>query len=682
MTPEQWERVSEIFEKALSLDGSAREAYLQGACAEDPAFRPEVDSLLASHMQAGSQFLNTSQEMDGISSETSPNAAIAPGRRIGPYLIDEKIGHGGMGEVFAAAAPMASMKNEWHSNLFGPVTTQLSSLNASAPNARSWRASTIPNIARLLDGGTTDDTIPYLVMELVEGIPIDSYCDSHKLSITERLVLFRQVCSAVQYAHQHLVIHRDIKPSNILVTKDGIPKLLDFGIAKILDASGSTETTLLRPMTPEYASPEQIRGESITTASDVYSLGVVLYQLLTGRSPYRVDSRTPANLANAITGKEPDRPSTSVQRTESISDGVTTRVLSPETVSSTREPSPHRLQQRLRGDLDFILLKALRKEPAQRYVSVDQFTGDIGNHLKGLPVTARRGTWNYRAGKFIRRHKAGVASASLVLLTLISGIIVTVREARIADANRQRAEKRLKDGHRLANSLIFEVHDSIRQLPGATAARKIIIVRAQQYLDGLAQDSQSDPALLQDLAAAYGRLASVQGSPVGANLGDLKSAIPNYRKAVQLLTVCASRDPSNRDILRELVRGYLNLSLALSEAGDRRESKRQLKRPSRSWSHCPALIRPINESNSDSVLFTNGLEVSSQLRMTSTTLWRVTRDPWQFFSNSRKTALPGPNTQSKSRSLTSTSAPFSPFKNNTLLPWTTIALLSPLTKRI
>jgi len=321
-------------------------------------------------------------------------------------------------------------------------------------------------------------------------------------------------------------------------------------------------------MTPEYASPEQLRGEPITTATDVYSLGVVLYQLLTGHSPYRMDTRKPANLAEAITNDEPERPSVAVQRTVNLSLADPSHELNPENVSSTREASPFRLQQRLQGDLDYILLKALRKEPGRRYASVDQFAQDIRNHLEGLPVAARKGTWSYRCGKFVQRHKAGVAAAALVLATLVTGITVTIREARIAEANRQRAEKRFNDVHKLANSLMFEVHDSIRKLPGATAARKLIIERAQQYLDILAQDSQSDPALLRDLAAAYGRLASVQGNALDANLGNRSLSLQDYRRAVELLTTCVSLEPSNRDNLRRLADGYENLALALSHNGD------------------------------------------------------------------------------------------------------------------
>jgi eukaryotic-like serine/threonine-protein kinase len=572
MTPERMEQISEIVEKALALEKEKRRKYLDETCASDSELRGEVESLLDSHEQAGSQFLDVPAMTLDLRSGAD-RVPVRAGRTIGPYLILEEIGHGGMGEVFSAVRADGQYEKKVAIKLVRSGYDTEFILERFRNERQILASLDHPNIARLLDGGTTADGLPYLAMELVEGVPIDEYCDKRKLSVTARLQLFRQVCAAVQYAHQHLVIHRDIKPSNILVTADGAPKLLDFGIAKILDAAGSVEATSLRPMTPEYASPEQIRGEPITTATDVYSLGVVLYQLLTGRSPYQVDARTPAKLADAITKSEPERPSTSVHRSESVMQDGELLALTPEQVSCTREESPVRLQRRLRGDLDFILLKALRKEPPLRYTSVEQFTEDIRRHLEGVPVSARKGTWNYRAGKLMRRHRAGVAAAALVLVTLIGGIVATLRQARIAEANRQRAEKRFNDVHKLANSLMFEVHDSIRQLPGATSARKLILERAQQYLDSLAQDSQSDPSLLRDLAAAYARLASLQGNPVDANLGDSPRALQNYHKAVDLLTVCASLEPSNRDTLRELARAYLNLSLALTRTGDKKGSK-------------------------------------------------------------------------------------------------------------
>ncbi len=552
MNPEQWERISQIFEKALALQGQARESFLNHICAGDAEFRHEVDSLLASHEEAGSHFLNAADGSLG-NADQPRLSAVQPGRRIGPYLVSEEIGHGGMGEVFAASRADGQYEKKVALKLVRSGFDTSFVLERFRNERQILAGLDHLNIARFLDGGTTDDGIPYLVMELVEGAPIDTYCDSRKLSVTQRLLLFRQVCSAVEYAHQRLVIHRDIKPSNILVTKDGIPKLLDFGIAKILDSSGGTEVTSLRPMTPEYASPEQVRGEPISTSSDVYSLGVVLYQLLTGRSPYRVDTRTPGRLEQAITQDEPERPSTSIQRSQTTATNGDSRELTPESVSETRESTPLRLKKRLRGDLDFILLKALRKEQPQRYASVEQFSEDIRRHLEGIPVAARKGTWTYRAGKFIRRHKASVLAAALVFVTLVTAVAVTVRESRIA-------QRRFNDVRKLANSLIFEIHDSIATLPGATKARKLIMDRSLEYLDSLAKESGNDPDLLRELATAYGRIGALQGSPAESNLGDTKSAMVNLQKSLSLRETLARQNPKNSKDQVELAVAYLDYS--------------------------------------------------------------------------------------------------------------------------
>jgi eukaryotic-like serine/threonine-protein kinase len=556
MTPERWERVCEILEKTLSLHGPDRELYLAEACANDSDLRREVESLLASHDKAGTRFLNVDPlSADGLQGEVRP-VSVRVGRRIGPYLVVEEIGRGGMGEVYAAVRADGQYEKRVALKLVRSGYDTRSVIDRFHNERQILAGLDHPNIARLLDGGTTVDGVPYLVMELVQGAPVDSYCDAHKLFVTDRLKLFLQVCSAVQYAHQHLVIHRDIKPSNILVTEEGTPKLLDFGIAKLLDASGSTEATILRPMTPEFASPEQVRGEPITTATDVYSLGVVLYQLLTGRSPYRVKAHTPEKLAQAITNDEPERPSTSVHRvTSETGQGAAVPELSPEAVSNTREASPLRLERRLRGDLDYILLKALRKEPEKRYSSIEQFAEDIRRHLERLPVTARKGTWSYRSGKFIRRNRIGVSAAALVLLTLAGGMAVSWHEARIADANRKRAEKRFNDVRKLANSLIFEIHDSIQGLPGATPSRKLLLDRALEYLNALSQEAGDDVDLQRELAWGYQRLATVQGDSTQSNLGQVSDAAASNRKALALFESLAKANPHN-------VTDQLNLAMA------------------------------------------------------------------------------------------------------------------------
>lgn len=312
MNPERWRQVRKVFDQAVALPLGARDAYLDSECASDPELRKEVDSLLASFNEAGTGFLST-PVVDWRKAMPAPLSKQV-GRRIGAYDILEEIGEGGMGEVYRAARADGQFEKQVAIKLVRGGYDSAAVLDRFRHERQILASLDHPNIARLLDGGTTEDGLPYLVMELIEGTRIDDYCNAHDLNVNDRLQLFLQVCSAVQYAHQRLVIHRDIKPGNILVTKEGVPKLLDFGIAKILDPAGGAEATIAGPLTPGYASPEQIRGEPITTATDVYSLGVVLYQLLVGRSPYPGDTRTPHDFARAICEFEPERPSVAVMR--------------------------------------------------------------------------------------------------------------------------------------------------------------------------------------------------------------------------------------------------------------------------------------------------------------------------------------------------------------------------------
>jgi serine/threonine protein kinase/tetratricopeptide (TPR) repeat protein len=575
MTPEEWQRVRPILESALELEPARRSSFLDGACA-DSFVRREVESLIASHEEAGAEVLNPATPPT-LDLEEEAQFRLPKGKRIGAYEIVEEIAVGGMGAVYRAVRADGEYKQQVALKI---VRSELGAelTGARFKNERQILASLgHANIAKILDGGTTVEGVPFFVMELVEGQRVDRYCDEHKLPTTERLKLFLQVCSAVQYAHQRLIIHRDIKPGNILVNADGVPKLLDFGIAKILassevNAEPEQTISLMRLLTPQYASPEQIKGEPITTASDVYALGVVLYELLTGRTPYHVLTQTSHEISRAVCENEPEKPSTAALRKTVTTDVDGGAAAEGADLSAVREGSSEKLSKRLNGDLDNIVLMALRKEPQRRYASVDQFAQDIRRHLQHLPVLARKDTFGYRTSKFIARHKAGVAIATMVTIALLSLTGITLRQARIARAERARAERRFNDVRKLANSLIFEVHDSISEMPGATAARKLILERAQEYLDDLAKESGNDAELLRELAAAYARLASVLGDGRDANLGNTTKAIENSRKAVELRKAASALQPENRDLRRELAVSYNNLAILIGGQGDGKES--------------------------------------------------------------------------------------------------------------
>ena len=542
MNPERWQRVTQLLDEAIALSDSERSPYLDHACGADSELRREVESLLSSHQRAGTGFLKSPAITLQKGAQPAP---LRVGRRIGAFQIVEEVGQGGMGEVFRAVRADGHYTKEVAIKLVRGGFDTAFVLERFRTERQILATLDHPNIARLLDGGTTEDGIPYLVMELIEGTRIDSFCDERKLSISQRLQLFLQVCAAVQYAHQRLVIHRDIKPGNILVTKEGVPKLLDFGIAKILDPAAETEATLARPMTPEYASPEQIRGEPITTASDVYSLGVVLYQLLTGRSPYRAGAATPHELSVAIAETEPQRASMVVAQPNTVLPDTGDTKGSADLLSSAREGSPAKLRRRLLGDLDNILLMALRKEPQRRYGSVQQFAEDISRHLEGLPITASKGSWRYRAGKFVTRNKVAVTATAAVILALLGGIVMTTRQVRIARAERARAENHFNDIRKLANSLIFDVNDSMADTPGNTNVRKLLLDRAVGYLDKLAQDAGGNVDLQRELAWGYQRLAVVQGSGAESNLGQVSAAEISNRKAMALFEAVAKANPNS-----------------------------------------------------------------------------------------------------------------------------------------
>jgi serine/threonine protein kinase len=563
MTPERWQQVKEVLATALELSPEERAAYLECRYAEDRLLQADIEPLLVSGQQLGDKFLSE-DDLAAAARALPANEMSWVGRRVGAYKVVEQIGEGGMGEVYRAFRADDQYRKEValkfvRAGLFG------SSVFARFKNERQILAGLDhANLAKLLDGGATEEGIPYLVMELIEGLPITDYCARKNLPVRQRLQLFLEVCAAVHYAHQHVIIHRDIKPQNILVTADGIPKLLDFGIAKILEPDSTDSlpdltVTGLQALTPRYASPEQIQGQAMTTATDVYSLGVVLYELLTGLSPYESANLSNQELARVVCEKDLRKPSLAVLQARQ-----------PAGARGFRDISPEKLSKQLGGDLDNIVLMALRKEPSRRYASVKDFQEDIRKHLEDLPVIARNDTVRYRAGKFAVRHKAGVTAAAAVAVVLIAGIIITVREARIAN-------QRFNDVRGLANSLIFDVHDSVKDLPGSTPARKIIVERALQYLNVLAHDSAGDVGLQRELATAYERVGSVQGDYLENNLGDFEGTLTSYKRALELRKQISSVSGDWNDRLA-LAQGYRLVAHQLWANGDPRGARDPIER--------------------------------------------------------------------------------------------------------
>ena len=534
MTAERWHKVRDILYAASQLELGARCGYLNEACSGDSGLRAEVEKLLLALDRSG-EFLEP---------EPSVTSAGSRALRIGPYLVLDEAGHGGMGVVYHAVRD-----DDYRQEVAIKLVKAGAETDFLIGRFRLERQALAmldhPNIARLLDGGTTPDGRPYLVMEWVKGQPITEHCRAHALSLEERLKLFLDVGDAVEHAHRNLVVHRDLKPSNILITAEGRPKLLDFGIAKIFSNEASDEPVTLgaRLLTPDYASPEQVRGEAVTTVTDVYSLGVVLYEILTGSRPLQFDTRTPAEIERMVCTHEPPPPS-AVTATAGI---------------PARE---------LRGDLDNVVLKAMQKEPHRRYGSVNQFCEDIRRHVAGLPVGARKDTFWYRARKFVQRHRAGVAATALVFAAMAAGTATTLWQARVAVRERGRAERRFNDVRKLANSFLFEFYDAIRDLPGSTPARSLLVKRALEYLDSLAGESRQDPSLQREMATAYEKVGEVQGDPMFPNLGDSRGALATFSKALAIRESLSAADPGNHSLKRELADTYESISDILAFSGD------------------------------------------------------------------------------------------------------------------
>jgi serine/threonine protein kinase len=526
MQPERWDQVKTLFAEALEREPGERERFLEEAC-QDASIRAEVASLLQAHDESGTFISQPAIEQTGLASEHAPEAWL--GRRLGAWRIIGEIGRGGMSRVYKAVRDDAEYEKEAAVKVLRPGLDNDSLLKRFKVERQILARLSHPNIAHLLDGGATEEGAPYLVMEYIEGEPIDAYCDARHLNVEQRLDLFRTLCAAVHYVHQHLMVHGDLKGGNVLVTNNGVLKLLDFGIAKLLNPSvvmrddAQAPATGFVALTPEYASPEQIRGEPITTASDVYSLGVMLYRLLTGELPYKVESGSSWKLATQILEHDPAPPSSTAEQ---------------------GGPEHRKFARALAGDLDNIVLKALKKAPSERYTSAEQLAEDLRRYLRGFPVQARPDTTTYRIRKFARRHRSAVAATALFAVALIGGIIATSWQAYVASQERARAERHFKEVRELSTVYMVDVYDAVAKLPGGTAARKLLVENSRKYLDALEQEAGNSPEVLRDLALAYERLAEVQGDYMGASVGDTQAAVDSYRRALELRRALVALTPT------------------------------------------------------------------------------------------------------------------------------------------
>jgi tetratricopeptide (TPR) repeat protein len=500
-----WLQVEPLLTTALEMNAAERAAWLEALGASNPEVAPLLRRMLDTHERA--ERAGDMETVPRLAPSPPASSPHSPADRIGPFRLLRQVGRGGMGEVWLAEQADGRVERQ--------VALKLPALHLQGGvwDERFRRERDIlarlthPNIARLYDAGVAENGQPYLAMEYVEGESLTDYVTSHALALPARLQLFRQVLAATGHAHRHLVVHRDLKPANILIDQSGQVKLLDFGIAKLLDDEEATadaqDLTRAggRVMTKRYAAPEQVSGEAITTATDIYTLGVVLEEL----------------------------------------------------AGATREGN---------RDVDAIINKARRPEPADRYASIEQFDDDIVRHLERRPVKARAGTWRYLAGRFVVRNKLPLAMAAAVFVTLAAGLVMVEQQRRVAVAEKARAQKHFASVRKLANVFIFEVHGEIEALPGSLKAREMLIKTSLEYLDALVGEAGNDPSLMYELAAAYRNIGNIQGQPGAANTGDLSSSLANFEKSKRLFVALEPLRPDDIDVVRDQMR----LSYAMARA--------------------------------------------------------------------------------------------------------------------
>lgn len=614
MQAAKWKKVKDVLNDVLELEVSERNRFLSNF---DDEIRVEVESLLVFETESEDVMRLSAVEFSkDFFDEDTENPLL--GQQIGNYKIIRELGQGGMGAVYLGTRTDGKFEQKVALKLLKRE------MNTSAIRRRFQHEREIlaslehPNIARLLDAGTTDDKIPFLVMEFVEGLPIDVFCNKQQLDLNERLDLFRKVCAAVNFAHRNLIVHRDLKPSNILVNEDGVPKLLDFGISKILSAEfeqvNSATITKLGVMTPSYASPEQLQSKSVTTATDIYSLGVILYEILSGHRPFEAKEEDLKEIYKAVLETEPPAPSALIDtvsrefkeitsaKTEMLSENFSAGDTNASRIRRTIQNNFSLNSQALRGDLDNIVLKALRKEPERRYSSAESLAEDIHRHQRGLPVTARPNTLSYRAEKFFKRNKAAVIGGFIVVLAIIGGIVATLWQTRVAQAERTKAEKRFADVRQLANSYIFDVYPEVENLEGSLKAREKIITNALQYLDNLSNEVSGDLELQSELATAYEKIGDVQGAMTNSSLGKIEAGLESYKKAQKLREAIFAANPTNTEAKEKLANNYYTTARSLWNNSQTAEAEAEFEKGLK-------LRRELIAEKPDSVEFQNRLAV-------------------------------------------------------------------------
>ncbi|HEY3744332.1 MAG TPA: protein kinase [Bryobacteraceae bacterium] len=537
ISPDQHRRLKDLVEAALERPSTERSDYLSGECSTEPELLREAEDLLAVYSDA----------------DPTPEP-----ERIGPYRLIEEIGAGGMGVVH-----LAEREGGYHRKVAIKVLRR--GMDTDFFLARFFKEREIlgamdhPGVVRIVDAGSTVDGRPYLVMDYVDGIRIDRYCEQNQIPVNERLKIFIKVCQAVQHAHRNLIVHRDLKPGNILVTPEGEPKLLDFGIAKVIDENEERTQLTIPIMTRQYASPEQVLGKRITTSCDIYALGLILYEMLTSTRPYDLKDKPVDEVERLVCKIDPPPPSSTV--------------------------TEHTTRYTLRGDLDRIVMMALRKEPERRYGSVEAMTADLIRYLDGRPVSAQRDTWHYRAGKFLQRNRNALMLASVIAATILGGTVGIVWQASIARAERARgervtlaAEARLASLREFASSTLFDLQNAIHDLPGSTDAQRLLLDRAIKYSDQLAAEAGDNPKLLSEVALVDEHIGLLENVPA--------SALQYQQKALEIRQRLVTTYPAETGYKRDLAISYVRLA----------ELDHLMNRPDQELAHARQAIQTLGAS--------------------------------------------------------------------------------------